>query len=183
VITLRHAYRRRPRDERNRIGTTGGWSPVDLRVRSGGQPWGDRASIEVNGVEWAAGGRGYNLVAIEPSGDVREAAVFDTFFEPEAPARLGGWIAALPAGTIVAGAVKDEASGRLSDAAVLALGALGITGDLRGHFRESHAFVGVKGAAPGSAVEALGPRPVELMVGQPQAGLGLELTEFRLEAE
>jgi len=113
---------------------------------------------------------------------VRAAAVFDTFFQAEAPARLAGWIAALPAGTVVAGAVKDEASGRLSEAAVRALGTVGVTGDLRERFRESHAFVGVKGAPPGSAVEGLGPRPVELVVGHPEAGLGVELTEFELRA-
>ncbi len=183
VLTLRHAYRRprTARDERYRIGTTGSRSPVDVRVRSGGQPWGDRASIEVNGVERAAGRRGYNLVAIDPGGELRDTAVFDTFSQPEAPARLAGWVAALPAGTVVAGAVKDEASGRLTDAAVRALELLGVGGDLRGRFRESHAFVGVKGAPAGTALEALGPRPVELIVGEPEAGLGIELEEFRLD--
>ena len=40
----------------------------------------------------------------------------------------------------------------------------------------------MKGAPPGSALEALGPRAVEVRVGEPGAAFGLELVEFRLEA-
>jgi hypothetical protein len=185
AIVLRYVYQRPAGavDAAYEIGGTGRRSPADLRVRSGGQPWGDRASIEVDGVERAGNWRGYNLVALEATGRVRSAEVFDTFGDPAAPARLVAWVAGLPPGIIVAGAVKDEASGRLDAAAVGALAALGVAGDLRGRFRESHAFVGVKGAPPGSALEALGPRPLELTVGRPQAGLGLELTEFGLARE
>jgi hypothetical protein len=39
----------------------------------------------------------------------------------------------------------------------------------------------VKGAPPGSALEALGPHAVEIRVGEPDAGFGLELREFSLE--
>jgi hypothetical protein len=74
----------------------------------------------------------------------------------------------------------DEASGRLTAEAVLALRSLGVAGDLRGHFRESHAFVGVKGAPPGTALEALGPRALELGVGQREARAGFDLTAFAL---
>jgi hypothetical protein len=182
AISLRHAYRRPAGaiDAAYEIGRTGRRSPADLRVRSGGQPWGDRASIEVDGVERAGSGRGYHLVALEATGDLRSAGLFDTFADRVAATRLAAWVAGLPPGTIVAGAVKDEASGRLDTAAVAALATLGVSGDLRGRFRQSHAFVGVKGAPPRSALEALGPRPLELVVGRPPAGLGLELTEFGL---
>jgi hypothetical protein len=184
VVALRYGYRRPAgaRDARYRIGTTGAVAPGDLTVRSGGKAWGDRASIALDDTELAPGRRGYNLVALDPDGGVRGVAAFDTFFEPDAPARLAAWVAALPAGTVVAGAVKDEASGRLDAAAVAALGTLGVAGDLRGRFRESHAFVGVKGAPPGSAAEGLGPRPVEIRIGRPETGLGLELTAFELAA-
>ncbi|HEY6415442.1 MAG TPA: interleukin-like EMT inducer domain-containing protein, partial [Acidimicrobiales bacterium] len=183
-IVLRHGYQRPPgaRDAAYEIGRTGRRSPADLRVRSGGQPWGNRASIEVNGVEHARNQRGYNLVALEPAGRVLDARVFDTFADATASARLATWVAGLPPGTIVAGAVKDEASGWLEATAVGGLEALGVAGDLRGRYRESHAFVGVKGAPPGSALEALGPRRVELEVGRAAVGLGLELTEFALAA-
>jgi hypothetical protein len=182
VIALRHGYRRPPaaRDARYRIGTTGVLAPGDLTVRSAGQPWGDRAAIALNDVELAPGRRGYNLVALAPDGAVREAAAFDTFAEPGAGAKLAEWVAALPAETVVAGAVRDEASGRLDAAAVGALRTLGVAGDLRGRLRESHAFVGVKGAPPGSALEAFGPRAVEIVVGRPEAGLGVTLAAFEL---
>ena len=54
----------------------------------------------------------------------------------------------------------------LGEEAVAALRSIGATGDLRGKFRWSHAIIGVKGAAPGSALEALdGLRPVSVAVG------------------
>jgi hypothetical protein len=56
-----------------------------------------------------------------------------------------------------------------------------VAGDLRGRFRESHAFVEVKGAAPGTALEALGPRALTLTVGRPPEVLGFELASFALE--
>lgn len=182
VVTVSYGYRRPPAafDARYRIGATGVTSPGDLRVRSAGQPYGDVGSIEVNGNELAPRRRGYNLVALDPGGRLRGAEAFDTFFDPEAAARLAAWVAALPAGTIVGGAVRDEGSGRLTAAAVGALGTLGVAGDLRGRFRESHAFVGVKGAPPGTALEAMGPRALRLVVGQ--AVPGLELTAFALDA-
>src|SRR5262249_4427167 len=114
---------------------------------------------------------------------------FDTFLAAKASRQLARWVAALPAGTIVAGAVRDEGSNRLTAEAVQALRALGVAGDLRGRYREAHAFVGVEGAPPGSALEAPGPDPVELVVGRRSpvtapsgAETGLELTEFELEA-
>jgi hypothetical protein len=98
-------------------------------------------------------------------------------------------VAALPAGTIVAGAVKDDASGRLDGPAIRALRTLGVLGDLRGRFRASHAFVGLKGALPGSALEGLGPRHVTLAVGetrpeefQGETPVGFELAAFVLQA-
>jgi hypothetical protein len=87
----------------------------------------------------------------------------------------------------VAGAVRDEGSGRLTEDAVAALRTLGVAGDLRGRFREAHGFVGVKGTAAGTALERIGLEPVELQVGRvelvagrPENRLGLELTEFAL---
>lgn len=82
---------------------------------------------------------------------------------------------------------KDEASGRLDGPAVRALRTLGVLADLRARFRNSHAFVGVKGAVPGTALEDLGPRRIALTVGEghPEEYLGespagLELTAFAL---
>ncbi|MBI3455978.1 MAG: hypothetical protein HY002_09365 [Candidatus Rokubacteria bacterium] len=180
VIRFRWGYRPpASRGEPYRIGTTGAVSPGDFRVRSSGQPYGSASSIQLDGVELAPDRRGYNLVAVTPDGRVARQEGFDTFRSREAAERLAAWVEALPAGTIVAGAVRDEGSGQLTAGAVAALGTLGVAGDLRGHFRESHAFVGVKGAPAGSALEALGPRPVEVVVGRP-LGDGFEMTDFTL---
>jgi hypothetical protein len=190
TIRLTYGYDRiRPTGDRHAIGTTGIRSPVDLVVTSAGQPHGDLASVRGNAVEHARNSRGYNLVALDPAGRLLDSAAFDTFFEPDAAGRLAHWIDGLPAGTIVAGAAKDEASGRLDRAALGALRTLGVVGDLRGRFRDSHAFVGVKGAPPGSALEELGSRRVTLAVGEtrPEEFLaedpvGFELTSFSLRA-
>ena len=88
----------------------------------------------------------------------------------------------LPPGTLVAGAVGDEGSGRLTAEAVEALRTLGAAGDLRGHFREAHVFIGVKGASVGSAFEALGPHAIQVTVGDPTAPRAFELTDLTLGA-
>ncbi len=183
AFTILYGYRRAagPDAARRRIGRTGVTSPVDLLVESAGQPHGDRASIRIARGELAVNQRGYSLVAIDPAGRVVDRALFDTYADSAASAALAAWVAAQPPGTIVAGAVRNEASERLTGAAVAALATLGVAGDLRGHFTESHAFVGVKGAPPGSALEALGPRPVQVRIGQPERIPGLEVTEFALE--
>jgi hypothetical protein len=165
----------------HRLGQTGVTVPIDALVRSAGQPYGNAASIRVGIGELAPNSRGYNLVALDRSGATLDRAVFDTFGDPAASEDLARWVDVLPAGTIVLGAVKDEASGRLDADAVRALGTLGIRGDLRGHFRESHAFIGVKGTPSGSAVEALGRRPVEVRVGEPDVEFSLEMVGFELE--
>ena len=101
--------------------------------------------------------RGYNLVAIDAAtGHVLWSDAFDTFVSPGEARRLAEAVERLPAGTIVAVAVKDEASGALSDEAVAALRSLGGRQDIRGRFRASHLLVGVKGATPGSAIEQVG---------------------------
>jgi hypothetical protein len=183
VITLVHGYGRPPhaRDAAYQIGTTGVLAPGDLVLVSRGGDLADRAgTVRFNEVELAPNRRGYNLVALNPTGGLIAAAAFDTFGRSAANGELAAWVAALPPGTVVAGAVKDEASGLLDDAAVRALRALGTAVDLRGHFREAHAFVGVKGAPPGSALERVGRPAVSLVVGRPDPERGVELTAFDL---
>jgi hypothetical protein len=183
VVKLEFRYRRPPSalNDRYRVGTTGVLSPGDLRVESAGQPYGESASILFNGIELAPNQRGYNLAALTPDGRFHATGAFDTFHDPKAASRLAAFVEGLPQGTLVAGAVRDEASGLLSGRAVAALGALGVAGDLRGHFRESHAFIGIKGAAPGTALEELGPLALVLTVGHPLPVIGFELDSFALE--
>lgn len=149
------------------IGATGVRAPVDLRVESAGLLAGNVARIVVDGRSVARDRRGYNLVALEPtSGRIVLSASYDTFADSNASARLAQAIADLPVGTIVALAVKDDASAKLGEDAVAALRTLGMTTDLRGGFRLSHAAIGVKGAPPGTAIEARGEEAVRLVVGR-----------------
>jgi hypothetical protein len=81
------------------------------------------------------------------------------------------WLKQWPAGTIIIGAVADEASLQLSEAAVRALQSTGSGADLRGRLRWGHAFVGAVGALPGTAVEASDLlQPVTIAVGAPIDG-------------
>ena len=192
VIALAYGYRRPPSalDERYRIGTTGRLSPGDLRVVSRGGPERHPTSaIQLDGTELSPARRGYHLVALDTGGTVLRVAAFDTAGQDDASRELAAWVAALPPDTIVAGAVGDDGSRLLTEDAVRALGNLGVSGDVRGRFRAAHAFVGVKGAPVGSAFEALGPDPVELILGRIELvpdradpRLGMTLVEFALSA-
>lgn len=77
---------------------------------------------------------------------------------------LGDYLAGLPEGSIVVAAVKDEASRGLSAEAAAAWRLVGGQVDLRGCFRCAHALIGVRGAAPGTALEAGGPGLLSLEV-------------------
>jgi hypothetical protein len=151
------------------VGQTSASSPISLLVRSAGEETGDFAHIYANGVDLAPDHRGYNLVGLSQyDGRVLGVASFDTHADATAGARLASWVAGLPMGAIVAGAVRDEASMNLNEEAIQALRSVGIAFDLRGHFRWGHAFIGVVGAAPGTAAEAWGGiEPAQVSVGLP----------------
>jgi hypothetical protein len=152
------------------VGETGAHLPpaTSLLVRSAGQETGDFAHIWLNGVDVAGGERGYNLAALDAQGRLLGAATFDTLGDPDASRALAAWLRSWPSGTIVAGAVADEASLQLGEDAVAALASVGVATDLRGKFRWSHAFVGAAGAPPGSAREdAALLRPAVVTVGPP----------------
>ena len=149
-----------------------------------GQETGDFGHIYVDGEERSLNRRGYNLVAVSPDGRVLDSANFDTHADPAANTRLAEWVAALPAGTRVAGAVRDEASQNLTQEGVDALRSLGVGSDLRGHFRWGHAFIGQKGVRTGTAREAMdGVRPVQLSLGLPlsstEAAAAVDTIEIR----
>jgi len=142
-------------------------APFSIVVRSAGSEVGDFAHIYVNGVDAAPNTRGYNLVVIhEHTGAVQARAAFDTFASADASARLAQFITQIPQGRIVAVAVRDEASRYLTQDAVDALRSIGARADLRGKWRWSHAVIGAKGAAAGSAWEATSETmPTQLVLG------------------
>ncbi len=166
------------------IGKTGLESPVNLVVQSAGQEVGDLAHIYVNGQEVSPNERGYNVAVIAPqSGVVGPVATFDTHLDERAGQALAGFLDRVPPGYIVAVAAADEASRRLGQEAVAALQSIGATGDLRDRFRWGHAIIGVKGAPPGTALEAMDwMRPVTLAVGEgctePQVAAAFALLTF-----
>ncbi|RME56022.1 MAG: hypothetical protein D6790_15345, partial [Caldilineae bacterium] len=163
------------RDLPQPVGQTGATLPPGHGVVavSAGADVGDAAHIFVTnragvGVDLALGQRGYNLVALTPSGDLLARAAFDILGDPNASAALAAWVQGLPTGTIVAGAVNDEASLGLGADAVAALRSLGAAESVQGRFRWSHAFIGVVGAAPGQAVEDIALlRPAVAIAGMP----------------
>jgi Interleukin-like EMT inducer len=164
-----------------RIGGTGVIAPVDLQVISAGMETGDDASIFVNAHQRSPNQRGYNLVAIDPaSGDMLWSDTFDTFGSPGESDRLAQAIERLPTGTIVAAAVKDEASEGLTDRAVAAFRSLGGAADIRGRFRVSHLLIGVKGARPGTAIEQSGYARLTATLGPAPEQVGVETRAFAL---
>ncbi len=149
------------------IGETGTLSPCNIVVQSAGLEVGDIAAIHVDGRDVSPNHRGYNVAVIgAESGDAERTASFDTHLEEGASRDLAAFLSQVPPGSIVAVSVADEASRLLGVEAVDALRTIGAQGDLQGRFRWGHAVIGVKGAAPGTAVEALGwMRPITLAVG------------------
>ncbi len=162
-----------------RLGRSG---PAALLVRSAGQETGDFGHIYLNGREVSPNRRGYNLVALDASGALVHAAAFDTHGDPDAGARMAQWLAGLARGLTVAGAVRDEASMNLGADAVEALAALGLRGDLRGHFRWGHAFIAVTGQPEQAAEQTSAIRPAQLSVGLPasEPHLAAQMYEVRI---
>lgn len=155
------------------VGATGATLPGAswLVVRSAGEEVGDFAKIVIDGRDMARNERGYNLVALDNQGSVLDSAAFDTSGDSKASDALAAWIDRWPPGSIIVGAVNDEASLQLSQAAVNALHSLGVAIDLRDHFRWSHAFIGAIGARPGEAIEASTLiRPATVALGAPIDG-------------
>src|SRR5439155_26220344 len=99
-------------------------------------------------------------------GQVTARESFDTFAGEGESARLAGRLRDLPVGTIVLLAVRDDAASHLTAEAVAAIATVGGAVDLRGKYRWSHALIGVKGRAPGTALERSAASPVRVRAGR-----------------
>jgi hypothetical protein len=140
---------------------------VEITVNSAGLHAGDFAYITVDGEDFSSHRRGYNLAVVHPdTGAVVSQAGFDTFANEFESQALADFIAEIPDGHIVAVAVRDDGAASLTEAAVQALSSLGAGMDLRGTEHLSHAIIGVKGAAAGTALEASGEGNSYLHVGR-----------------
>jgi hypothetical protein len=137
------------------VGSTGVTAPVEITVNSAGLQAGNFAYITVDGEDASTHRRGYNLAVIDPqTGVVVQTAGFDTFANEFESQDLADFIAEIPDGYVVAVAVKEDGAAHLTDEAVQALGSLGAQMDTRYAENLSHAIIGVKGAAAGTALEA-----------------------------
>jgi hypothetical protein len=155
------------------------WTP-DVTVLSAGEEVGDLGHIFVNGRDVSPNLRGYNLALLQPDGSVLQVANFDTHFDLAASAAMAQFLAAAPADAIIAAAVADEASANLSAEAVQVLQALGVTADLHGCFRCSHAFIR---QADGTILEAHNAwRPVGLTtrLGLTEPAVAAEMSDINI---
>ena len=189
-VMLRFADTARPIDVlpgQASIGSTGVQSPVDIEINSGGAAQ-DIAFITVTPPDGqpqdaSDGRRGYNLTALDPqSGAILDMRGFDTWANAFEADDMAAFIEGLPDGTIVVGAVRDDASRFLTDQAVAALASLGSAVDLRTTPGYGHALIGVKGAAPGTASEVSGPDGAYLKLAADRRTLAAAVDWIRLES-
>jgi len=168
-LDLRFARVERPRDVLpgdTAIGTTGAATPVDIEVEAAA----DHAYISVYDeagakTDASAGRRGYNVAVLdEGSGRLLDKRGFDTWANEYEAQRLAEFVAQIPDGRIVVVATRGDAGLHLTEEAVAALRSLGAQADLRGAAGQAHAFIGVRRAAAGSALE---------LVAEPNAWLRL----------
>lgn len=133
--------------------------PTDLSftLRSGGFFAGKSACIAIGGQEVPINRRGFNLVAIDlVERELVDALGFDTHCSESDSHALARYIDQLSPGILVAGAVNDEASEKLTSDAIQALQALGLRHVDHLGYRSSYCFVGIKGSR-GSAAEDYSP--------------------------
>ncbi len=140
------------------IGTTGVETPVDIEVHSADEAAGDFAYITIGDerqkVDGSTHRRGYNFAVLEPrTGRLVQKAAFDTAASAYEAQKMAEFLADVPAGYIVVGAVRGRGADRLTDEAVQALRSIGSGVDPRQQPAWSHALIGVKGAPAGSASE------------------------------
>ena len=185
-LTFIHRYELDPAttaEPAYRIGRTATHAPVDIEVVSAAKPYGNRASILVNGRELVEKeGGGYVVTALDArSGEPLGIQWFDTYASATESYRMARFIDALPDGAIVVAAVRDEAAGHLDERGVQALRSIGAREDLRGRPLTSHVVIGVKGAAQGQAVEAAGPGLLRVSVGHARP-LEIILESFALQS-
>ncbi len=144
------------------IGDTGVQTPVAIEVNSGGPAGFAYIGIEADGgsEDGSLHSPGYNVAVLDArTGRLLQSQGFDTTPEgSEAQAAaLAAFVAAIPEGRIVAVAMQGDGAAYLTAEVVAAFGAIGGQADPRGSSGWSHAIIGVKGAAPGTALEAAGP--------------------------
>lgn len=136
-----------------------GTNTFRVSTRSAGYSFGNFAEVYVDAlpvISDATATRGFNVAVIDPdSGIVRAKQSFDVYGDANAAAALARFLDDTAVGTIVAVAVKDDASANVSDAARRSLQSVGSALIHNLGFRQSFTLIGKKGSAPGSVPELL----------------------------
>jgi hypothetical protein len=148
------------------IGGTGVVSPVNLEVHAFDEAYMRVVGPDGTQTDASAGRRGYNVAVIHPgTGKLLDMQGFDTAANEYESDALAAYLQAIPPGRIVALATKGDASAHLNQAAADAIRRLGSRvaspAELAG---QSHALVGVQGAAPGAAAEMIAPNDAFLRI-------------------
>lgn len=166
------------------VGKTEVALPFDLLVQS---PGGNRvrrmAHLFLNNHDYGGEERGFHTLLIEPgTGQVAQLGVFDIWLSSDETDRMVRVLHSMPAGTVGAFAVLGDASVNMDEELEAALREFGLLPEAillrRSKFfglRFSFAAIGVKGAIPGTAMQAWSPdlygnaygHPVACMVARP----------------
>jgi hypothetical protein len=141
------------------IGSTGVELPVDADLKAfadgGFMALFDEAGVQSDA---SAGRRGVNVTVLDPrTGRVVEKVGFDTAANEGESERLAEFLAGVAPGQIVLVASYGDAGAHLTKNAVAGLRSLGADVTLDGLQGNYFAVVGEKGAAPGTAVQAVDP--------------------------
>jgi len=116
------------------------------------------AVVEVENQAALQTGRGYNFAVLDQStGELIETAHLDTYADGAAVGQMIEFLAAIPNGQIVLGAVSDEGFSRMTDEAFQALESIGSARIRDLEYRSMWAIIGRKGAASGSVIEGIAP--------------------------
>ncbi len=189
TLTLRDRYRITASTEGNpayRIGTSSVYSPADIVVSSAGKPYGSTAAIWINGRNYEVPRyRGYSAVVVDPkTGKVVARNAFDTAGPARETGRLIKFFHTVKPGHIVAVALNRFGGRQLNDEAFRAFQSIGAVSDPREHsIYSSHVLIGVKGAAPGTAIEAIADREITRFVGVDRRDRAMTIAGFHLAAD
>ncbi len=158
------------------IGNTGVKSPVDILVQSGGGRMGRECThILVRNHDYAGGKRGFHGVLLDPkTGQMIQMGLFDVWQSEDEAERMVRFLEEAPEGAIGAFAVADEASVNLTAELVRELHGFGLAERTFIHRQPalfglhfSFAAIGVKGASPGTALQAWSPGVFDGCPGHP----------------
>jgi hypothetical protein len=141
------------------IGSTGVVSPINLEAHGFTEAYISAFGADGREVKASPGRRGYNVAVFDQrTGALLEMRGFDTAANTYEADALAAYLSGIPQGRIVVAATKGDATAHLTSAACAALRGLGSRvgspAELAG---QAHALIGIQGAPPGSAVEAIHP--------------------------